>query len=94
MKSLKQQLRKSREEVLTSHKKIGELQDDVRKLSTTNQRLEAVAGKKSLLERDQLTVQVQLLSGKLAERQKRVLVGLPRPLYPLIQIISRNWRED
>lgn len=72
-------MRKSHEQVLAGQKKAGELQDEVRRLSEANQKLEVVVGRRRLLERDQLTAQIQQLSGELAERQKRVVVRNTSP---------------
>ena len=74
MKALRQQLRKSHDQVLTSQKKVGELQDDVRRLAEANHKLEAVVGRRQLLERGQLTAQLQQVSGELAVKEKRVAV--------------------
>ena len=74
MKALRQQLRKSHDQVLTSQKKVGELQDDVRRLAEANHKLEVVVGRRQLLERGQLTAQLQQVSGELAVKEKRVAV--------------------
>ena len=74
MKSLRQQLRKSHDQVLAGQRKAGELGDEVRRLSEANHKLEEVVGRTRLLERDRLTDQLQHVAGKLAEKEKRVAV--------------------
>ena len=72
VRALRKQLRKSHDEVVTSRQRVGELQDEIQRLSDTNLKLERVMGKKRLLERDQLTEQVQRLTRELADRDKRI----------------------
>lgn len=74
MRALRKQLRKSHEEVVAGQQRLGELQDEIQRLSDTNHKLEKVVGKKRLLERDQLTVQLQQTRQQLADREKRVAV--------------------
>lgn len=74
MRALRKQLRKSHEEVMVSQQRLGELQDEVRRLTDTNHKLERVARNKRLLERDQLTVQLEQTKQQLTDREKRVAV--------------------
>ena len=76
VRALRKQLRKSHDEVVTSRQRVGELQDETQRLSDTNLKLERVMGKKRLLERDQLTEQVQRLTRELADRDKRIDVRI------------------
>ena len=97
VRALRKQLRKSHEEVMVGQQRLGELQDELRRLTDTNHKLERVVGKKKLLERDQLTVQLEEMRQQLTNREKRVavrltLVALPRVLS--IYSPHRSWRGD
>ena len=59
---------------MVGQQKVGELQDELQRLSDANRKLEKLAGKKKLLERDCLTEQVQQLTRTLADRDKRISV--------------------
>ena len=72
---MRQQLRRSHEEVQSGQEKLGELQDQLRRLSEANHRLEKVVGKRRLREREQLTVQLEQLTRQLADRENRVSVS-------------------
>lgn len=59
---------------MVSQQRLGELQDEIRRLTDANHKLERVVRKKKLLERDQLTVQLEEMRQQLADREKRVTV--------------------
>lgn len=59
---------------MVGQQRLGELQDELRRLTDTNHKLERVVGKKKLLERDQLTIQLEEMRQQLTDREKRVTV--------------------
>ena len=59
---------------MNGQQKVSELQDEVRHLLDSNRKLERVAGKKMLLERNQLTEKLQEMSGEMADKEKRIEV--------------------
>lgn len=82
---------------MVGQQRLGELQEELRRLTDTNHKLERVVGKKKLLERDQLTVQLEEMRQQLADRGKRVavsatLVALPHALST--HSPHRSWRGD
>lgn len=98
MRALRKQLRKSRDEVMVGQQRLGELQDEIRRLTDTNHKLERVVGKKKLLERDQLTVQLEQTQQQLTDRMKRVAVrGIFIHASSMLEVITyilhRSWKE-
>ena len=74
VRALRKQLRKSHEVAMASQQRVGEMQDEVRRLSDVNHKLETLVGKKRLLERDQLTVQLEQLTQQLTDKENRITV--------------------
>ena len=59
---------------MTTQQQAGEVQDEIRRLTDANRKLETLVGKKRLLERDQLTVQLEQLSQQLTDKENRIKV--------------------
>ena len=75
VRALRKQLRKSHEAVVASQQRAGEMQDEILRLSDVNRKLETLVGKKRLVERDQLTVQMEQVTQQLTNRENRITVS-------------------
>jgi len=75
VKAVRKQLRKSQEDVAAGKQKAEELLKEIRRLSECNRKLEKLVKSRKLLERDQLTVQLDQMRRHLQEKEKRVTVS-------------------
>lgn len=75
VKAARKQLRRSQEEVAAGKQKAEELLKEIRRLSENNRKLEKLVKSRKLLERDQLTVQLDQMRRRLQEKERRVTVS-------------------
>ena len=78
VKAARKQLRRSQEEVVAGKQKAEELLKEIRRLSEYNRKLEKLVKSRKLMERDQLTVQLDQMRQRLQEKEKRVTVSWER----------------
>ena len=71
---LKEQLKRSQENNLTHQDKVRGLQSEIQRLNERRKKLEQVAKRKHLLERESLTVQLQEANDSLRNKDRKVKV--------------------